>query len=1028
MTPERWQRIREVYFQISEAPTELRPKLLAELTAGDPALAQAVDQLLISPPDGEAALDHPPFGDSPLPFPATTSLIPGELLANRFEILSHLGSGGMGEVYEAEDRDLQTRVAVKVIRPDVAANPAVVSRFRREIALARKITHRSVCRVFDFFPAATTSHNHTIDFLTMEVLRGETLSRYLTREAPLTLDKALPLLSQLAEGLEAAHAALVLHRDLKGSNILLTNDANGLRLVITDFGLARSHRSDPANQSTATLAAGTPLYMSPEQLEGGELTPASDLYSFGVLMYEMATGVPPYQGESPMQVVIRRVKEERPPAPSTINPKIDPRWEATILRCLAYHPQDRFTSATALLEALGGPVPPPPPRQPLRLRPALAAIAFLLLALSAFLWLRPSLPPLSPEANRWYEQSISALNNGSMARASSLLENTLKLAQDSVAVRCRLAETYLELDRRDNAQEQLLAALKLPVRSAEERALRTATEALVAGQWAELLAAAQSRVKNAAPANRTTAMLDYARWLERANQNDQAQATYQTILAEDPSQPGALLRLANLKAATKDTSAALDLLHRAKQAFGVLNNAEGLGEVALARSRLVASIDEGVQLAVEAETLATQAEATSLLVRSQLWRADRIERQGKLEESRALTTKAIALAESSGLYAEAINAYLALAIKPYSLGNYEQAEAEFKRILTLARRYRTLRGEARTKVSLAMSYVNTNQSEQALPLVAEAIAFYQATGLAVPLAQAYGVQGDAYLRVGRYALAKASLQTAFDKSLQPEARNRIRRRQANLASATADYAEAAKIHQQILTEAQAAKNLLAEQSARLDLADSLAALGRFPEAAAQLDAITEATPKSPRIAWQLEAASSNLDYQQGRYEPALQRLEALHKKTLADKQDALERDTRGYLCVQYQRGTKQKVGIPICEKLLQEYANQPSELITYHHALSQMFRITNRIAPSLFHASQALKYSAQLKATSDIWYSHLLLALAHHQNKDESWRASRQQARSVLNDFEKEIGPTAMQSFLGRYGTRQLWQSVEQLQ
>jgi serine/threonine protein kinase len=1028
MTPERWQQIREVYFTVSEAPTELRPKLLAELTAGDSSLAAAVDQLLISPPDGQAALDHPPFGDSPLPFPATTSLVPGELLANRFEILSHLGSGGMGEVYEAEDRDLQTRVAVKVIRPDVAANPAVVSRFRREIALARKITHRSVCRVFDFFPGATTSHHHTIDFLTMEVLRGETLSRYITREAPLTLDQALPLLTQLAQGLDAAHAAAVLHRDLKGSNVLLTTDASGLRVVITDFGLARSHQSDASRHSTSTLAAGTPLYMSPEQLEGGDLTPASDLYSLGVLMYEMATGVPPYQGESPMQVVIRRVKEERPPAPSSINSKIDPRWEAGILRCLAYNPADRFGSALALLDTLGGPVPLPAPRQPWRARPALAAIAFLLVVLTAFLWLRPSAPPLSAEATRWYEQSISALNNGSIARASTLLEKTLTLAQDSVSVRCRLAETYLELDRRDNAQEQLLAALKLPVRSSEERALRTATEAMLGGQWAELIKVAEARVKGGATAAKTTAMLDWARWLERASLPDQAQAVYEKILTEDASQPGALLRLANLKAATKDTPTALNLLTRAKSAFVALNNSEGLGEVALARSRLAASIDDGVQLALEAETLARQADATSLLVRSELWRADRIERQGHLEESKALTAKAIELAESSGLYAEAINAYLALAIKPYSQGNYEQAEAEFKRILTLARRYRTLRGEARTKVSLAMNYVNTHRSEQALPLLKDAIAFYKSTGLTIPLAQALGVQGDAYQRVGRYTKAAESLQLSLQLTVQPEARSRIRRRQAVLATATSNFSEAAAIYQEMLTQAEATRNELATQSTRLELADALSNLGRFPEAAAQLEAITKESPKSPRIAWQLETALSNLDYQQGRYEAAIQRIESLHRKTLADKQTALERETRAYLCVQYQRGTRQRIGIPLCEKLLQEYANQPADLITYHHALSQMFRTTNRTTQSLDHARQALKYSEDLKATSDIWYSHLLLALAQHQNKDESWRASRQQARSVLNDFEKEIGPTAMQSFLGRYGTRQLWQSVEQLQ
>ncbi|MCX6612581.1 MAG: protein kinase [Acidobacteria bacterium] len=190
MTPERWQQIREVYFAVSDAEEQDRPALLAKLTAGDADLAAAVDLLLISPPDGQAALDHPPLGESPLPFPPSTSLVLGELLAHRFEILSHLGSGGMGEVYEAEDRDLQTRVALKVIRPDVAETPGAVARFRREISLARQVTHRSICRVFDFFPSAKTSHGRTVDFLTMELLHGETLSKYITRQSPVPLSEA----------------------------------------------------------------------------------------------------------------------------------------------------------------------------------------------------------------------------------------------------------------------------------------------------------------------------------------------------------------------------------------------------------------------------------------------------------------------------------------------------------------------------------------------------------------------------------------------------------------------------------------------------------------------------------------------------------------------------------------------------------------------------------------------------------------------------------------------------------------------
>lgn len=178
MTPDRWQRISALYSELCELPPEEQARRLSELPPVDSSLREEVEKILrATPAEGEGLVDHPPLGFTLSSFvTGGHRLQPGDVLANRFEIIAHRGSGGMGEVYEAGDRELHTRVGLKLIRREVAGEASVHSRFRREIALARQVTHRSICRVFDYFPASLTSRGERADFLTMELIEGETLA------------------------------------------------------------------------------------------------------------------------------------------------------------------------------------------------------------------------------------------------------------------------------------------------------------------------------------------------------------------------------------------------------------------------------------------------------------------------------------------------------------------------------------------------------------------------------------------------------------------------------------------------------------------------------------------------------------------------------------------------------------------------------------------------------------------------------------------------------------------------------------
>jgi predicted ATPase/tRNA A-37 threonylcarbamoyl transferase component Bud32 len=279
------------------------------------------------------------------------------VLERRFEVLRIIARGGMGVVAEAEDRALGTRVALKFIQPSLAGDPAVRERFRREILLARRITHRNVCRIFELF--STQADGEQVLFLTMELLEGETLSERLQR-GPLTPEVALPLVQQMVEALEAAHAQGIVHRDFKSSNVLLVPDGTAERVVVTDFGIARALERERSRdpEMTAEGLLGTPGYMAPEQVLGGHVTPATDIYALGVVLFEMLSGELPFQRETPMATALARVSAPAPRV-SSRRPGVDPTWDGVVATCLAREPVFRYAAVRDVIRALRGGAPAP---------------------------------------------------------------------------------------------------------------------------------------------------------------------------------------------------------------------------------------------------------------------------------------------------------------------------------------------------------------------------------------------------------------------------------------------------------------------------------------------------------------------------------------------------------------------------------------------------------------------------------------------------------------------------------------------
>ncbi|HMJ25012.1 MAG TPA: protein kinase, partial [Pyrinomonadaceae bacterium] len=267
--------------------------------------------------------------------------VPGEMLVDRYRIVGLLGKGGMGEVYRADDLKLGQPVALKFLPDHLLSDGAALARFHREVRVARQVSHKNVCRVYDI---GEVEGRH---FLSMEFIKGEELSSLLRRIGRLPEDKAIQLARQICAGLAAAHEAGVLHRDLKPANVMIDEYGNAR---ILDFGLAGLAEEFGADE----MRAGTPAYMSPEQIEGKEQTARSDIYSLGLVLYELFTGRKAFEASTFGDLIKLRRSDTIPTTPTSIVKDLDPVIEKVIDRCIQKDPSQRPATALQVAAALPG--------------------------------------------------------------------------------------------------------------------------------------------------------------------------------------------------------------------------------------------------------------------------------------------------------------------------------------------------------------------------------------------------------------------------------------------------------------------------------------------------------------------------------------------------------------------------------------------------------------------------------------------------------------------------------------------------
>jgi Tol biopolymer transport system component len=359
---DRWERVRTLLEHVVDHPIDDRVRYLAEACRDDPDLRVEVESLLRAREAVGTFLEPTPASSSSIGHDAEQDRAPALESGTRvgaFEILSTLGAGGMGEVYCARDTRLDRRVAIKILRVDLARDRSCHERFEREALAISRLAHPHICVLYDVGRATVAGVER--QYLVMELLDGETLAERVTRGA-LPLDRVVSCAIQIAEALAVTHARGIIHRDLKPANIMISGD-DGVKVL--DFGLAKLMEVDGSSRASAVAdrgdvvmsefgrIEGTAAYMSPEQATGGHVDVRSDIFSFGATLYEMATGTRAFAGRSSAEVVAALLQS--PPKPPTqIVGSIPPALERLIMRCLQREPEQRYQSMIDVKNDLQG--------------------------------------------------------------------------------------------------------------------------------------------------------------------------------------------------------------------------------------------------------------------------------------------------------------------------------------------------------------------------------------------------------------------------------------------------------------------------------------------------------------------------------------------------------------------------------------------------------------------------------------------------------------------------------------------------
>jgi len=1014
MTPERWRQVTEIFHSASEQPPSQVEEFLRGQCGGDAEMYAEVIRMLQE--DARTGpLDRPLFEP---PSHASAVFADGQIVSGRYRIVRFLSRGGMGEVYEAEDQDLKEHVALKTLLPAIAADARMIARFKQEIQLSRKISHPNVCNVHDLarHPADGSSPETTL-FLTMEFLPGETLAARLDHEGRMACDAALPLLRQMAGALDAAHRAGVIHRDFKPSNVMLVPSPDGVRAVVTDFGLARSFT--PSGETTATRTegvAGTLDYMAPELLAGQSASAASDVYALGMVAYKMVTGALPFASDTPLAGAILRSKAAAP-SPRILVPGLDPKWERAILRALDRDRMRRFSRPSEFIAALAGEAPSMTVSLPVMTRRRwVAAAVVVVAAIAGWLgwraWVHArSQPP--PEAEMLYRKGVDDIHAGAYFAATKALTEAVRVAPHFGLAHARLAEAWLALDVSDSASHEMLLALGEDTAglSSLDRLQLEAVHRTVTREFPTAVARYE-QMHQAAPEDGAID-LDLGRAYESASQPDKAIDCYRRAAEGPAHNPAAWLRLAVLYDRRSDAVRSDAAFQQAERLYQLTSNLEGLTQVAFVQG----SAADGRHNFEQANGLLEKALETARLagnvqqeIRARLQFANHYYQLGDTPRAEQYAREALDIAQANQMEYYAISGLTQLGNAYSAKTDFQGAEKQYNEALSLARRTNAQRMVAVNLLSLAALHDRLGRSEGTARESRESLAFYQLNGFPVQATQCLVLLGRAQRNQGDLKSAQDSFQQALQVAEKSGNRGSLalaHESLASLLSANENYPEALKHYQKNFDLSSDART---KGSAGLLIGSILSVLGNYDDARKMLDAADAQAASFPSLRLDLTRVRADMALSEGRYSDAV----GLCRRALATAgQDApLAAALQKTLGLAQVASGNNREGLRNCEESLRaaEKLGNVGALLTARLALAQV-RLETGDGPGALSLLEQAEPELRSRPESR-WRAFALKSRVDPQ--------SGALARQALDELHGLWGDSAFQRYLSRPDVRKL--------
>ncbi len=688
---------------------------------------------------------------------------------SHYRIIDQLGEGGMGVVYLAEDTNLARRVAMKFLSTTTKEYRA---RFLREARAISALTHPNIATVFDYGETAAGQ-----PYIVMELIKGESLSDKL-RKGSLPLREAVRIVSNIAEALGEAHHQGVVHRDVKPSNVVITERG---QVKVLDFGLVKqiaghvtlggdpNQKTLPSTRTRSDVIVGTPLYLSPEQATGRRVDGRSDLFALGAVLYECITGQSAFGGDSILEIGAQ-VIHVTPIVPSKINDRIPPELDRITMKAIEKKIEARYQSADELIADLRLVLPSldqdgyrkgrstellPKQRtasvsalttitETFR-RPGpslgifiLAILAVALVSWTAFRWWKPSPYKPTPLAQEWYDKGTDALRNGAFLQATKALEQSVANDPKFVLPHARLAEAWTELDYSDRAKDEMLRVQSLvPNRSQLATIDALYLEAINATVTRDFPAAikAYTELVRLSP-NEPQVYVDLGRAYEKNDEIKKAIESYVEATNRAPQYATAFLRVAILYGRQLDLASASASFDKASTLYEAVGNFEGRAEVSYQRGYLFLQIEKFPEAHQQFERALDLARITSsqyAQVKAMLKLGDTIVAEGNADQGRQYMRQATDLSEANGIDNLTKRGLVDLGNTFLVSADYPQAEKYFKESLDLAQKQKDGRNAARALLSLGSLAERRNSSDESAAYIEQALPFYQQGGYRITM-------------------------------------------------------------------------------------------------------------------------------------------------------------------------------------------------------------------------------------------------------------------------------------------------------